>query len=106
MCECGCLVSIRVFHGGLFVRTDWYSSYLSGALFGPWKPEAKFARNDKGHKNLHCVPLDLTLKSAADFMEAYKHLEGCRETGTQTLALLLLGKVYEKKKKTAQGKFL
>lgn len=38
------------------------------------------------------------MKSAADFMEAYKHfLEGCRETGTQTLALLFLGKVYENK---------
>lgn len=74
----------------------------SRALFSPWKLEAKFARNDKGrHKNLHYVPLDPTLKSAADFMEVYKHfLEGCRETGTQTLALLFLGKVYEKKKQS------
>lgn len=31
--------------------------------------------------------MDLTLKSAADFMEDHKHfLVGCRETGTQTWA--------------------
>lgn len=42
--------------------------------FSPWKSEPNSARNDEGtHKNLSCVLMDLTLKSAADFMDNHKH---------------------------------
>ena len=42
--------------------------------------------------------MDLTLMSAADFMEDHKHfLDGWRETFTQTLALVFLGKADGKK---------
>lgn len=70
----------------------------------PWKFEASSARNDEGtHKNLPCVLMDLTLKSAADFMKDHKHfLDGWRGTFTQTLALVFLGKA-DRKKNLSEG---
>lgn len=49
--------------------------------FSPWKFETDFARIDEGtHKNVPCALMDLTLKSAADFMEDHKHfLNGAGE---------------------------
>ena len=74
----------------------------------PWKFEASSARNDEGtHKNLPCVLMDLTLKSAADFMEDHKHfLDGWRGTFTQTLALVFLGRKADRKKKRLGGLYI
>lgn len=65
--------------------------------FSPWKLSPNCARIEEG-TNPPCAVMDLTLKSAADFMEDHKHfLEGWRGTFTQILAELLLGIVYRKK---------
>ena len=53
---------------------------------------------------LPCVPMDLTLKSAADFMEDHKHfLDGCRGIFTQNPGSVVPGHKTAGKKKSSEG---